>query len=272
MPNVYDANVEVHTRMADSYNSKEPHFRPENQDKVRARLLDVRNRVSGGKLLDIGCGTGFIIHLAAPIFDEIHGVDITPAMMAKVRLDAGNITLHQAFAENLPFEDNSFDAVSAYSFIDHVQSPPKVLAEVSRVLKPGGVLYIDLAPNRLFWEAVSGVEASNDEKFSAIVSREISMVKENDKKVEQEYGIRAETFRLAEPGKESGGIDPHEIKSAALDNGFSACDVRFDWFLGQGSIMHGQSFSDARIIDEYLQLAAPLSNHMYKYLTLYAVK
>ena len=80
---VMRANIEVHTRMVDQYNS-EPHFRPENQAKVRKVLEELAARVGGGRLLDVGCGTGFMIHLAADLFEEIHGVDVTPAMMAKV--------------------------------------------------------------------------------------------------------------------------------------------------------------------------------------------
>jgi ubiquinone/menaquinone biosynthesis C-methylase UbiE len=272
MSDVLDANIEVHTRMADRYDSDEPHFRPENQEKVRSRLTALRERVGGGKLIDIGCGTGFIIHNAAGIFDEIHGVDITPAMMAKVRTDIGNISLHQARAEQLPFTDSSFDAASAYSFIDHVQDTGLVFKEVARVLKPGGVFYLDLAPNRLFWEAVSAIGAPKSSKLSDIVTREIGMVTENDKKVEQDFGIAASTFRAAEPGKERGGIDPDEIRQAALSNGFARCQIEFDWFLGQGAVMHGQSFDDAAIIDRYLKRAAPLTDRLYKYLTIFAEK
>jgi ubiquinone/menaquinone biosynthesis C-methylase UbiE len=269
---VYDANIEVHTRMVDRYESDEPHFRPENQATVSARLAALRARVGGGKLLDVGCGTGFIIHLAVNHFDEIHGVDITPAMMARVQKDKGNITLHQAPAEKLPFADQTFDAASAYSFIDHVSDPSRVLAEVARVLKPGGVFYVDLAPNRLFWQSVSSAEPPMGGGYSDIVAREIGMVTENDKKVEREFGISSDVFRSAEPGKEKGGIDAKEFRVQAVASGFAICEVTFDWFLGQGAVMHGQSFADAAVVDGYLRRAAPLTNHLFKYITFYAVK
>jgi ubiquinone/menaquinone biosynthesis C-methylase UbiE len=267
---IHDANILVHTRMADRYDLDEPHFRAENQEKVRGRLKALRARVPGGKLVDIGCGTGFIIHLAVDMFDDIHGVDITPAMMSKVRRDKGNITLHQASAEALPFQDATFDAASAYSFIDHVADPGLVFADVARVLKPGGVFYVDLAPSRLFWASVSALQGTAP--HSDLVTREVDMVTANDLKVERDFGIAAETFRKAEPGKEKGGIDPVEIKAAALENGFSSCEVTFDWFLGQGAVMHGQSFADSAVIDAYLRRAAPLTDHLFKYITIHAVK
>lgn len=266
---VLAANIEVHTRMADRYDAEEPHFRAENQEKVRGRLQAVRNRVPGGRLLDVGCGTGFIIHLASDLFEEIHGVDITPAMMQRVRRDKGNITLHEAAAEALPFDDATFDAVTAYSFVDHVADQPALLREVARVLKPGGVFYADLMPNRLFWQALAPLEPQG---LSDIVRREIEMVTGNDKKVERDFGIEAETFRRAEPGKEDGGIDPAALARQALEAGFRSSEVTFDWFLGQGAVMHGQSFADAAVVDAYLRRVAPLANHLFKYFYLHAMK
>lgn len=269
---VLDANIEVHTRMVERYESDEPHFRPENQEKVQGRLKALRSRVPGGRLLDVGCGTGFIIHLAADSFDEIHGVDITPAMMQRVRLDRGNITLHQSPAEKMPFPDASFDAVTAYSFVDHVADQGALLREVARVLKPGGIFYADLIPNRLFWKALTPLRDYRENRLSDIVTREAQMVTDNDRQVEQKFGIAADLFRRAEPGKEEGGIDPAAFRKAALAAGFSACEVTFDWFLGQGAVMHGQSFADAAVVEAYLRRVAPLADHLFKYVYFHAVR
>ncbi len=269
---VLDANIEVHTRMVEHYESDEPHFRPENQEKVRGRLKALRTRVPGGRLLDVGCGTGFIIHLAVDDFNEIHGVDITPAMMQRVRLDKGNITLHQSSAEKMPFGDATFDAVTAYSFVDHVEDQDALLREVARVLKPGGIFYADLIPNRLFWQALTSLKAEKAHQLSDIVTREAQMVTDNDKKVEQKFGIAADLFRRAEPGKEEGGIDPAAFHTTALAAGFAACETTFDWFLGQGAVMHGQSLADANVVEAYLRRVAPLANHLFKYVYFHAVR
>jgi len=135
---VIRANVEVHSRMVEVY-AKEPHFRPENQAKVRGILADLRTRAKGGKLLDLGCGTGFIINLARDLFDEIHGLDVTPAMLEKIDTSRGNITLHNTNAERLPFGDGVFDVVTGYAFLHHLEDFRPVLREAFRVLKPGGL-------------------------------------------------------------------------------------------------------------------------------------
>lgn len=265
------ANIAVHSRLADAYDSTEPHFRPENQAKVRSRLEALRKSVPGGRLIDIGCGTGFIIHLAADLFDEVHGIDITTAMMAKVRKDLKNVTLHECSAENLKFADGYFDAATAYSFIDHLDDPGAVLKEAARVLKPGGVFYMDLIPNRLFWVALQNL-ASTTEPLSDIVTRELKMVTANAEIVERDFGIDSKTFIAAEPGKKLGGIEPFEFRETALRAGFSKCEIHFDWFLGQGAVMHQQSFEEAGAVDRYLKRASPLANHLYKYLYFVATR
>src|SRR2546422_198473 len=83
----------------------------------RAVLERLRQQAPGGALLDLGCGTGFIIDLARDLFDEIHGVDVTPAMLARIDLSRGNITLHNTNAERLPFDGAVFDVVTGYSFL-----------------------------------------------------------------------------------------------------------------------------------------------------------
>jgi ubiquinone/menaquinone biosynthesis C-methylase UbiE len=264
---IVDANIAVHTAMASTYASSEPHFRPENQKKVRAKLERLR-QASGPRLLDVGCGTGFIIGLARDLFAEIHGVDATPAMLERVDRSSGNITLHRGLAEALPFPDGYFDAVSAYSFIHHVSDYAEVLREMHRVLRPGGLAYIDLEPNKRFWAAMGALEASAPDlaALSDIVRREIDSVQHTNERVEREYGVSAQVFSLAEHYKDiRGGIDADEFVQAARAAGFSACQAGYEWFLGQGAVMHGESPEAAALIESYLRRALPVSASLFKY-------
>lgn len=273
MSSVVDANVEVHTRMAGTYNELEPHFRPENQAKVRAVLERLAARVGGGKLVDVGCGTGFILHLARDLFREIHGVDVTQAMLDRVDRSSGNIELHRGPAEELPFGDASVDMVSAYSFIHHTEDYWAVLREAARVLRPGGLLYIDLEPNKAFWDRMSELPRGDVPGLSAMVRRGRDSVVATDEQVEKDFGIPQETFRQAEYSKSIlGGIDAREVERRAPELGFSRCETRFEWFLGQAEVMHGRSFEEAARIEEYLRGVAPLSDHLFKYLQFVLVK
>lgn len=83
------------------------------------------------KVLDVGCGTGFVSQLY-PNFD-ITGIDISDGMLANNPYKA-----IKASAESIPFEDNSFDFVIARSLLHHLDRPDIGLKEMFRVLKPGG--------------------------------------------------------------------------------------------------------------------------------------
>ncbi len=259
------ANIEVHTKLAEVYNSDEPHFRPENKAKVSRRLGEMKARVKGEKLLDLGCGTGFVIDLARAHFASITGVDITPAMLARVNITGHDIELHNCQVEALPFEDETFFAASAYSFLDHLEDQKAMLTEALRVLKPGGELYIDLVPNRFYWKALKEEEHFEETEVSSFVQRERTMVTENDKTVEKEYGINADVFRKAEPAKEADGVDPYSFRALAIDAGFAECEINFDWFLGNAKVLHQQSADDADVVNRYLQECLPVSKSMYKY-------
>jgi SAM-dependent methyltransferase len=252
--------------MASTYQSNEPHFRPENRANVRRVLAGLAARAGGGRLLDVGCGTGFVIDLARDLFRRIDGVDVTPAMLERVDRSGGHVHVLEARAEALPFMHGTFDMVSSYAFMHHVTDHVAILREVRRVLRPGGLFYVDLEPNKLFWAAMNGLEPRGG-PYSDIVEREIQSVLHTDDAVEDEFGISAQTFRDAEPIKSVlGGFDPDEFAADARSVGFSAVEVTPEWFLGQGSILHGQSAADAATIESYLRRALPATAHLFKYL------
>lgn len=262
------ANITVHTKMVESYNT-EPHFRPENQAKVKEVLKQLQSETHGKTLLDMGCGTGFIINLARDMFDEIHGVDITPAMLSKIDLVGGHITLHNVPAEDLPFPKESFDVVTAYAFLHHLEDYTKVVKEAFRVLKVGGFLYIDLEPNKLFWVTMQQLEQGRKKNvpYSPVVEKEIESVLHTDEYVQTHFDIDKDTFNRAEYTKSIlGGIDPDEFEREAASVGFSECRIYPQWFLGQGSVMHEQSFDVANTIEHFLLDRIPLTNNLFKYL------
>lgn len=261
-----EANIIVHTRMAATYDEREPHFFPENRKKVRGMLESLRPR-SGGRLLDLGCGTGFILSLAQDLFDELHGVDITEAMLQRVDVSGGNITLHCCGAEKVPFTDGFFDMVTAYSFLHHLDDYRAVLREAFRVLKEGGIFYVDLEPNRAFWQLASQYDGGDAGGYGRIAGKEIASVCHTDRKVSAEYGIAPEVFNQAEPLKSvRGGIDGDQFREDALAAGFTRCTTAYQWYAGQGAVIHEQSEKEAGIIDSYLRSIFPFSKALFKYL------
>lgn len=276
LSDVVRSNVEVHTRMADSYNRDEPHFRPENQAKVRGNLLRIAERTGTSRLLDIGCGTGFVISLVADTFDEIHGIDPTRAMLDKVDTSSGNVTLHEGVCEQLPFPDASFDLVTAYSVLHHLADHRPALAEAARVLRPGGVLYVDLEPNRAFWQAIDRVEQTHAERLDEldeIVSREVRAVLHVEDDVHDRFAIDPEVFRAAEYIKSHlGGFEPAGFEADARAAGFARCETTHEWFLGQAALIHGPAPEHATVVEEHLRRLLPVTADLFKYLRFEATR
>jgi len=90
----------------------------------------------GERILDLGCGDGKLTAKLAATGTLITGVDASPDMVAAAR--AVGVAADHAPAEHLPYEDGSFDAVFSNAVLHWVCGQDEMMAEVRRVLKPGG--------------------------------------------------------------------------------------------------------------------------------------
>lgn len=102
---------------------------------------------AGGRVLDIGCaGGGYLLALRQLGWD-VHGVEMTPALARYAReqfgLDVRTGAAEVALAE---FPDGYFDVITMWHVLEHLANPSGVLAEVCRLLKPGGRLMLEV-PN-----------------------------------------------------------------------------------------------------------------------------
>jgi len=91
-----------------------------------------------GKILDVGCGTAeFLVKVASHC--EVHGIepDADFVKLARMRMKINGVEgeVIRAVGEHLPFKDNSFDIVTSFSVLEHVQDPLKVIDEMLRVSK-----------------------------------------------------------------------------------------------------------------------------------------
>ncbi|MFE3260354.1 ubiquinone/menaquinone biosynthesis methyltransferase [Nocardia sp. NPDC059091] len=101
---------------------------------------------AGGQLLDLATGTGAIALAAAQMYPTVAvtGADFSEAMLARARIkaEAGAVRWQQADATRLPFDDESFDAVTEGYLLRNIEDLPGVLREQHRVLVPGGRIVI----------------------------------------------------------------------------------------------------------------------------------
>ena len=105
-------------------------------------LLRMARLRPGERVLDVGCGSGYLLGEVSRHTADLSGVDIAESRIgkAKSRLAALGATadLRQGTAETLPFDDASFDVVFCSEVLEHLPEPGAGLAEIRRVLKPGG--------------------------------------------------------------------------------------------------------------------------------------
>jgi demethylmenaquinone methyltransferase/2-methoxy-6-polyprenyl-1,4-benzoquinol methylase len=126
------------------------HFLSLGIDKLWRRKLRRRlGKYKPQSILDVATGTADLaIELAKLNPREIVGVDIAETMleMGDKKIERKKlqniIRLQQADSENLPFKDNTFDAATISYGVRNFETPVKGLAEIHRVLKPGGVIFI----------------------------------------------------------------------------------------------------------------------------------
>jgi ubiquinone/menaquinone biosynthesis C-methylase UbiE len=113
------------------------------------RLAFIRKYVElrAKRILDIGCGLGMYVSQFRQFSDDVHGVDIDPDKIARASESLPN--LHVSPAEELPFDDDSFDIILLNEVIEHVDDDRQTIREAYRVLAPGGHIVV-YAPNRLY--------------------------------------------------------------------------------------------------------------------------
>jgi ubiquinone/menaquinone biosynthesis C-methylase UbiE len=114
-----------------------------------ARQIVKDFKIRKGECLDIGCGNALLSIELAKITDlKISALDISPYMIElaqKEITESGleeRISLYQAAAEDMPFEENRFDLIVSKGTLWFFSDKVKALREIYRVLKPGGVAYI----------------------------------------------------------------------------------------------------------------------------------
>ncbi|HEY6434208.1 MAG TPA: metalloregulator ArsR/SmtB family transcription factor [Acetobacteraceae bacterium] len=120
---------------------------------VEASLLMLVPERTGGRLLDIGTGTGRVLELLGPRVDEGLGVDASKAMLALARsrlarAGLAHCSVRLADMYRLPLADASFDIAVLQMVLHHAEQPDTAIAEAARLLRAGGrLIVVDLAPH-----------------------------------------------------------------------------------------------------------------------------
>ena len=146
----YIFNFKAAQQYDDWYLDPKNRFVADLEDQLIARLLEP---VRGERILDVGCGTGRHLLGFLEMGLDVTGIDASPYMLDVARKKLGHrADLYKGFAEDLPFEDNSFDVATLITTLEFVDDAQKALEEACRV-----------ASNRIFLGvlnqyAIKGIE------------------------------------------------------------------------------------------------------------------
>lgn len=101
--------------------------------------------ISGKKVLDVGCGLAYGTVVMAEFASKITGIDYDQQTIDENihrYKSVSTLEFKQAVLPPLPFDDQSFDVVTAFQFIEHIKPRREFIKECLRVLKPGGILLV----------------------------------------------------------------------------------------------------------------------------------
>ncbi len=156
-PGMSDPITDFFNRMADDRNRviSENVIVEYEQEKRSEGVLALLNPQAGERILDVGCGNARDIPPLLERGSRVLGVDLSPRMILEARRELSKcpftgFELEVGDATNMRFPDSCFDKVLASEVIEHIPDCEKALAEIWRVLKPGGCLVLS-TPNRRSW-------------------------------------------------------------------------------------------------------------------------
>ena len=117
----------------------EPLLRP-----IHLATMEALSPLAGLSLLDAGCGAGLALRLAAEQGARVSGLDASAALLDVARGRLPDTELRVGDIEELPYDDATFDVVTAFNSIQYASDPKTAVAELARVARPGGRVAIEV--------------------------------------------------------------------------------------------------------------------------------
>ncbi|HVP90477.1 MAG TPA: bifunctional 2-polyprenyl-6-hydroxyphenol methylase/3-demethylubiquinol 3-O-methyltransferase UbiG [Terriglobales bacterium] len=174
---IYSAESDQWWRPDSAFFQMNVSFNPVRVGYARKKLLDELGiEPSVTAALDVGCGGGFVTEEVARMGFETTGLDPSERSLrvaaAHARAAGLKIQYVSGVGESLPFSDQSFGAVLCCDVLEHVRDLPKVIAEISRVLKPGGAFCYDTL-NRNWISRLAAIRISQVWKRWAFMPKDL---------------------------------------------------------------------------------------------------
>lgn len=179
----------IYNRLSRTYDMR--HTSPTTLE-IRKKEIPIVKRFASGRILDVGCGTGF--HL--PLLKNVTGMDISEGMLRLVKSE--NPVL-QASAERIPFKDREFDSILCMFSVLNVCNHKEAIKEMQRILKPRGIAIVSVAS---IW----------DRDYDSL---------DDKKKVRQTKEMKNKGFQISGEDMEMYLFSKDELVGLFEDSGFS---------------------------------------------------
>lgn len=140
---------------------------------LAAAVSEIRSPGRPLRALDVGCGSGNVTSHALDLDLHVVAADVSPEFLRTVsrRFDGAPLeTIRLNGIDLSPIPDGAFDLVTAYSVLHHIPNYLEMVAEMYRVLRRGGVIYLDHEVNDRFWESGGCLQALGEEVRERAVS------------------------------------------------------------------------------------------------------
>lgn len=167
---------ETFDRIADEYDHALPEHVVEHYLAKRVRYLQT-HCPSGGRILDVGCGTGALAGRLQAAGFSVTGIDPSQGMLDVLARTHEGVTGTRADGAALPFDEGSFDMAITVAALHHVADPAAVqrtLAEMVRVVRPAGQVVVwDHNPRNPYWKILMDKVPQDDGSERLVPEREI---------------------------------------------------------------------------------------------------
>lgn len=210
---VKEANKEFYDTVADIYERADGRRTEVLDQWLSDKLEKLSKATEGGILLDLGCGTGVVLRNGSRYFKYTYGIDISQGMLK--RMEGGSRIC--ADCSFIPFKDESIDVIVCFSVLHHIYEHSNVFREIYRILKKGGLLYIDHDIDRTFVK-----------RFYPFLKIYRHIFNPAKKYMKLRSNLTKELYVLSEI--HSDGIDSVSILNNLKCLGFSKTEMYYHWY------------------------------------------
>ncbi len=145
---MHEINNDFYHDLGEGWYTRRDHpialLRAENRLRIPWMMHEIQKHWTGPvSVVDFGCGAGMLTNALSQKGHRVSGIDLSEESLwiAKQKDTTQSVDYRCANVYRTPFADASFDVVSAFDILEHVQEPNKLVEEAARVLKPGGLFF-----------------------------------------------------------------------------------------------------------------------------------